>query len=294
MNNTYCISFSDIDFQILHVSSQNNTLNVISAQIFKYPSIKPLDQLLSDENIRYISDAIEQSKKNLNIQNVGLSFVLPFNYAEVKRILLPTDSDGELKKHQIRWELETTLKNDINNYKISVLTEVREEAHKKAVVVAIKKEIIKKLQIIAQQNEADIENVILNCFALENFLINQKGFSLNKNYVFLKIDKNYLEYHFFSGDKYIVSQIYLLDNMSRTREEVIVETTNERNKNISNYIDKKTTENPLELIIYGSSVNQEIMEALKKGISSKVSYATIENFPFDDSYKFIESWGSFL
>jgi hypothetical protein len=294
MNNTFCISFSDINFQLLHVSFENDALSIHSAQIFPFPSIKSLDQLLSQENINFISGLLNRYKEKTGLTNFSISFVLPFNYAEVKKILLPLDSNNDLKRQQIKWELKTTLGENINNYKISILNELKQDTYLQAFVVAIKKEIINKLQIIAQQNMADINNVILNCFSLEKFLTSQTDFKLNTNYVFLKIDGNYLEYHFFKGNKYLLSQIDLLDSNSRTREELIVEITNERYKNIFNLLDKESANNPLELKIYGSTVTQEISEALQKGISSRVSYATIQNFPSADSYKFIESWGSLL
>jgi len=295
MNNTFCISFSDINFQLLHVSSQENALSIHSAKNFKYPSINSLDQFLSEDNINFISNSIDSFRRDHELNAaVTLSIVLPFNYAEVKKVLLPINSNKDLKRQQIKWELETTLTENIENYKISVLNERREENHIQAIVVAIKKDIIKKLQIIARQNMADINNVLLNCFWLENVLNKQEDFDISKNYMFLKVDKNYLEHHFFCGNKYLLSQIDLLENMSRPREEVIVEITNERYKNISNFIDKDLVNNPLELFVYGSSVSDGIFKALEEGLSSRVRYARVENFPTDDSYKYIEAWGTFL
>lgn len=294
MNNTLSISFSDTNFQLLFASSRDSAFKIQSAQSYYYPSIKSLDQLLSSENIDFILSVIKQFKEDSGITDMSISFTLPFNYAEVKNILLPSKCSTELKKQQIQWEISSTIANDLNLYKISLMKEIEKENHIQTIVVAIKKEILKKLQSIAQNIQADISNVILNCFALEKVLLSQKGFSFDKNYVLLKIENNYLEYHFFNGNKYLLSQIDLLDNLTRTKEELIVEITNERNKNISNFIDKESGNYPLELIIYGSSATEEVFEALRKGISTKVSYATIENFPSSDDFKYIESWGSFL
>lgn len=292
MNNTFCLSFSDSDFQLLHLTKKDDRNWLHSAHHFKYASIKSIDQIISEENITFISETIKTYIDKNDISSISLSFILPFNYAEIKRIILPQNSDKNLKRSQIQWELETTLSGDLKEYKVSIMAEMEKEHYNYAIVVAIKKTIIKRLQIIAEQNNADISNVLLNCFSVENYLVNHTLFKNTKNYVFLKINRNYLEHHFFSGEKYLVSQIDLIDSSSRLRDEIIVEIVNERQKNLFNFIDKTLLDNPLELFVYGSCLTEETYEALKKGLSSKVNYAKIDDISSTDSYKYVEAWGS--
>lgn len=294
MNNTFCLSFSDIGFQLLHLNKQDDGNRLHSAHHFDYSNIKSIDQIISDENILFISKSIHEYINENHISLSSISFVLPFNFAEIKRIILPQNSDKNLKRNQIQWELETTLSGNLKEYKVFILDEMEKDSYNYAIVVAIKKSIINQLQIIAEQNKVDISDVLLNCFSIENYLVSHKKFKAKKNYVFLKVNENYLEHHFFSGDKYLLSQIDLIDLSSRARDEVIVEIVNERYKNISNFIDKERIDNPLELFVYGTSLTEETFGALNKGLSSQVNYALVEDLTSTESFKFVEAWGAVL
>ena len=80
----------------------------------------------------------------------------------------------------------------------------------------------------------------------------------------------------------------------RSKKEVVLELTHERYKNISNLFGQTLNENPFELYLYGSSLTEEILNVLKKGLSIPVEYAHIDNFPTNEDYKYIEAWGSIL
>ncbi len=294
MNNTFCLSFSDIGFQLLHVISGDNEPNINSNYQFYYPSPKAPDQIFSGESIAFISNSIYKFKTDNNVENFSLSFALPFNYADIKKVAFPLDSDKKQKKDQIEWELKTTLPGDLKDYKISVLNESNESSYSSAVVVAIKKELLVKLKYVADENKSTIKNVFLNSFALENYILHDNRYSEDKNFAFLKVNKNILEYHFFCGKQYFLSQIDSLDLLSRNKEEVVLELTHERYKNISNLFGQTLNENPFELYLYGSSLNEEIFNVLKKGLSIPVEYAQIEEFPTDEDYIYVEAWGSIL
>ena len=294
MNNTFCLSFSDIGFQLLHVITGDNGISINSNHQFNYPSAMPPDQIFSGESIAFISNNIYKFKTDNNVENFSLSFALPFNYADIKKVALPLDSDKTQKKKQIEWELKTTLSGDLKDYKISVLSESDESSFSSAVVVAIKKALLIKLKYIADENKCNIKNVFLNSFALENYILHDNRYNEDKNFAVLKVSKNILEYHFFSGKQYFLSQIDTLDLLSRRKEEVVLELTHERYKNISNLFGQTLNENPFELYLYGSSLNEEILNVLKKGLSIPVEYAHIDNFPTNEDYKYIEAWGSIL
>jgi len=294
MNNTFCLSFSDIGFQLLHVISDDNGNSINSNHQFDYPSPVSPDQFFSGEIIAFISNNIYKFKTDNNIENFTLSFALPFNYADIKKVAFPLKSDKAQKRKQIEWELKTTLQGDLKDYKISVLNESNKSSFSSAVVVAIKKALLVKLKYIADENSCGISNVFLNCFALENYILHDNRYNEEKNFAFLKVNRNVLEYHFFSGKQYFLSQIDSLDLISRNIEEVVLELTHERYKNISNLFGQTLNESPFELYLYGSSLNDEIFHVLKKGLSIPVEYAQIDNFPTNEDYKYIEAWGSIL
>jgi hypothetical protein len=294
MNNTFCLSFSDIAFQLLHVTSDDNGNLINSNHQFDYHSPKSPDQIFNSKNISFISARIGQFAEENEIENFSLSFALPFNFADIKKVAFPLQSDKTLKKKQIEWELKTTLPGELKDYKISVLNELDEQSFSSAMVVAIKKELLIHLKQIADENKSNIKNVFLNCFALENYILNDNRFGDNKNFAFLKVNKNILEYHFFGGKQYFSSQIDSLDLSSRKKEEVVLERTYERYKNILNLFEQVLNKNPFELFLYGSSLNGDILNVLKKGLSIPVEYAKIDNFPTSEDYKYIEAWGSIL
>ena len=294
MNNTFCLSFSDIGFQLLHVISDDGAIKINSNHQFEYSSPKSPDQIFSPDNITFISDSLKRYKTENNIEKFVLSLAIPFNFADVKKVAFPLNSDKMQKKQQIEWELRTTLPGELKEYKISVLNEHDESYFSSAVVVAIRKDLLIRLKQIADDNEGEIENVFLNCFALENYILHNKNYTEDKNYTFVKINKNFLEYHFFSGKQYFLSQIDSLDLSSRNKQEVVLELTHERYKNISNLFGQTLNEKPFELYLYGSSLDEEIFKVLKKGLSIPAEYAQIVDFPTNEAYKYIEAWGSIL
>lgn len=292
--NTFCLSFSDIGFQLLYVTSDDNKNIIKSNHQFDYSSPKSPDQIFNSENISFISGKIGQFVTENSIENFSLSFAIPFNFADIKKVAFPLQSDKNLKKKQIEWELNTTLPGVLKDYKISVLNEMDESSFSSAMVVAIKKDLLSQLKQISDANKCSIKNVFLNCFALENYILHDNRFGDDKNFIFLKVNKNILEYHFFGGQQYFSSQIGSLDFSSRKKEEVILERTHERYKNILNLFEQVLNKNPFELYLYGSSLDEEILKALKKGLSIPVEYAKIDNFPTPEDYKYIEAWGSIL
>lgn len=294
MNNIFCLSFSDIGVQLLNVISDDNENTINSHHQFIYPSPKSSDQIFTRDNIPFIAESVLKFKTDNAVENFSLSFALPFNFADIKKVAFPLESNKTLKKEQIEWELNTTLPGELKDYKISVLNETNDVSYSSAVVVAIKKSLLNMLQQIAEECQSEIKSVFLSCFAIENYIMHDMHYRADKNFTFVKVSKNILEYHFYSGKQHYISQIDFLDLSSRNREEIIVELTHERYKKISNLFDQTMNKNPFELYLYGSFVDEKIIKALNKGLSIPVELAHIENFPDKNAYKYIEAWGSVL
>jgi DNA gyrase/topoisomerase IV subunit B len=130
---------------------------------------------------------------------------------------------------------------------------------------------------------------------LENYLENSIAFSPDQNYIFLKIGKKYIEQHFFLGKEYLTSYIDSLNDLqNRSKEEVILELSNERSKQVESLAQQMGNTNSFDLVIYGNSISESVKDTLKNGLSLSVEYATIGSYPEKDGYKFIEAWGSIL
>jgi hypothetical protein len=127
---------------------------------------------------------------------------------------------------------------------------------------------------------------------LENLLTEDKRFSENQNYYLLKNGDAFLEHHFFAGKQYLLSYIDPIKS-NRTREEYTLERSNERYKQISNLL-SQLNKNQCVLYAYGNGLESSTMDNLKTGLSIDVAFAELNNFPQEESYKFVEAWGAVL
>ena len=238
MINTFSVSFSDNAFQIIHVSNENEQQILHAGNQFAYPNISAIDQLFTSENINFVSDKISSLKEEKKIENLSLVFSIPFNYSIVKKVCFPHESSKEQKKNQIEWELSANLSEPINSFKIMIVNENKSAPnYVEATVIAIDKKIIRMLSEIANDNNAEISRLMLNCFAIENYITEEKSFKTDINYYFLKNAEKYIEHHFYSGKQYLLSYIDPI-NGSRNRDEFIVERSNERYKQVLHLIKK--------------------------------------------------------
>lgn len=294
MINTFSVSFSDNAFQIIHLSGENEQQTLHSGKQFAYTNISAIDQLFCSENINYVSQKISSLKAEKKIENLNLVFTIPFNYSVVKKVCFPHESSKEQKKNQIEWELSANLSDPLNSFKIMIVNENKAAPnYVEATVIAINKEIIKKLSQIANDNNAEISKLMLNCFAIENFLIEEQRFKSDSNYYFLKNAENYIEHHFYSGKQYLLSYVDPI-NGKRNRDEYIVERSNERYKQVLHLIKKLNNNSHCVLYAYGNGLKASTFESLKTGLSLDVEYASLNNFPDPDSFKYLEAWGSVL
>lgn len=291
--NTFSISFSDNDFQLIHVVNEREKLNLQNGNQFPYPHSSGIDQVFCEENIAFVSNKIAELRKEKNIELLSLAFSIPFNYAVVKKVAFPHDSNKEQKRNQIEWELSANLSEPVKSYKIMIINQDQtKSAYAEATVVAISKEIIQKLLRIAEHNNAEIDRVFLNCFALENFLTEDQRFKDDTNYYLLKNGDSFLEHHFFAGKQYLLSFVDPIKS-NRSREEYTVERSNERFKQVGTLF-SQINKNRCVLYAYGNGLESSTMDNLKSGLSIDAEFAELNNFPIEESFKYIEAWGAVL
>lgn len=296
MMNTLSLSFSGDKFQLIHAEGENEDRKIISCMQYNYPQDLFFDQIFKSEHTRFVAETIQQFAKENQLDNLSILFALPFNIATIKKVAFPFDSSKEQKKAQIEWEFQTVLAGPIKEFKISVLAEKDvDSSHSQAIVVGINKKVIKELKSIAASINASLSSILLNCFAIENFIDHNQNYKNAENYVFLKVSKNFIEHHFYKGKEYFLSHIdpILLLN-GRQREDVIVEITKEHYKNVENLINQTQAEQNFKLKAYGDSLSEKDMNALKKSLSFDVDYVQINEYEKDDGFKYLEAWGSLI
>ncbi|KAA3609851.1 MAG: hypothetical protein D8M58_08595 [Calditrichaeota bacterium] len=296
MNNTFSVSFSDNSFQLIHSASDGKEQALVSCSQHPYPNPVSVDQIFNPDNLLALIDAVNNLKTSNNLEDIELAFSLPFNYAKIKKVAYPKDSDKKLKRTQIEWELASVTSDNIKDFKISVLNENKKHSeYNEALIVAINKSLIKKLQYVAEESGAGISGVFLNCFSLENYLDYNKAFGQDQNYIFLKMGEKYIEHHYFLGKDYFSSCVDLvMEANNRSKEELVLELSNERYKQAVNIAGQMENSNKFNLIVFGNSVSESIVDTLKNGLSLSVEYAGIGNYSESDGYKYIEAWGSIL
>jgi hypothetical protein len=297
MNNTFSISFSDNAVQLIHVTTDNDGTKLCSCDNYQFPQQDPLDKVFCPENLVFFSKIIAEKRTGTNPEDLSILFCIPFNFACVKTVAFPVGSDKIQKKNQIEWEFNTVLQGNINEYKISVVNEsVENEGFSKATAVALSRSLLKNLQNIAEENEIAIAGIFLNCFSIENYLDKSDNES-DKNHIFLKIGNHHIEHHFYNKKRYLTSFIdAIILNNNQTREQYIVELAQDRIKQVSNLVTPGIEDSQFNMVVYGASLKDEITNVLKDNLSIPVENAQIPEFMdnVQDSYKYIEAWGSIL
>ncbi len=296
MNNIFSLSFSDNSFQLVHSTSEGQEQKLVSCNQLRYSQPVSVDQIFNEGNLHSVIEAVTDLKDRNSLQDVDLLFSLPFNFAKIKKIAYPNDSDKKLKRSQIEWELESVISENIKSFKISVLKESKNQKnYSEALIVAISKALVKKLQYVAEESKTGISGVFINCLSIENYLENNNTLSSDQNHLFLKVGDKYIEQHFFLAKQYLTSYIDLMKEMhKRSREEIILELLTDRLKEAVSLASQMENNNKFRLIIYGNSVSDNVVGTLKKGLSLSVECAGIDNYSEQDGYKYIEAWGSTL
>lgn len=296
MQNTFSISFSDSAFQIVHSTQEGENSQFVAYEQNSFDQSVSIDALLKPQTLTKIVDRINQFKQQQSIEEAELVFALPFNYAHVKQVVFPAGTDKKEKRSIIEWEMEAVVHEPIKNYKMSVLNQrVHNEQYTQAMVVAINKTIIKELLTIAEKCNLTLASVVLNCFSLESVLdqANFKNETLNQ--LFLKVGTRFVEHHFFVDGQYHLSAIDLINSSeSRSFDDLLVESSKERIKQIANQVQQTGKNSQFEMFVYGDTLLEETVNALKSGLSLPVNYAQAGNGIKVDGYKYIEAWGAVI
>jgi len=295
MNNTFSISFSDSAFQLIHVVTDNGNAKVLSSNNYSFTKQGSLDQVFSQDNISFVSKVLAEKREILDEVSPSIVFCLPFNFATIKTIPFPADSDKAKKKSLIEWELNMALSEDIKEYKISIINEFQSnDEFSEVTVVAIKRSLLKDIQSLADENETSIDGIFLNCFSIENFL-EKTNFAAGRNHIFVKVNDKNVEHHFFNQKRHLTSFVdAIILNKNYTREQYIVELAQDRIKQVSNLVTPRIDDSLFNLILYGPAINNELLKMFKDKMSMPVVSVPIPGLDEQESHTYIEAWGSIL
>jgi len=298
MNNIFSLSFSNLNFQVLHLTNNENKINLISHQTHQYPFKYNFDNLFASENIEAIAGIINDQKENAGIDNLTLMISLPINFSLQKKIALPVNAEEVVINEQVEWELSHYLPGELSDFKV-IMTDSSFDYndYKETLFICIHKKIINSLKMLADHCNSSLSKLVVDNFALENFIITNKIIDLSKNQILFNIDKIQHLSHFYIGGKYFTSYSENINPLKlNSYNEKIVRISKEKYLVIKNLNEQLPfgQNREIEIFIYGQGLSDTLTDALKKSFSGpvhKIEASAYPNMEPADIYKYVEVLG---
>ncbi|RMH63029.1 MAG: hypothetical protein D6677_08410 [Calditrichaeota bacterium] len=254
-------SFTNRFFEIL-IPGTSAPNEVMVSQRCDYGTNDSDYRLLTDDNLNTWRDELKRFMTEQGWEEARLSIALPYNQAYVTWVYVPADADKSVKKQQIEWAISQQLPAPVSEYKISVLDEDKDsETSLRIRVVAMEKRLIKKLIGITRTCNLTLKALLINSFALENFI--QSTHNDSGLMHILKITPRIIENHLFENGRY--RQTYLHDTKQEdfTNPGQIAEIINSANKKYGQY-NPEAADLPTQALIYGVDELEHLMPELAK------------------------------
>jgi len=164
----------------------------------------------------------------------------------------------------------------------------------------LKKSLIRTVSELAKMCNASLNSIMLNNFALENFLHRYQLVNPKANQIVFKIGSTSIETHFFVGGRYYAS---FVDNMNLNAEsaeiqETIVNTIRDNYKHFLNLSENLPVieSEQFQTLAYGNALTDELITKLSGDFSAELNKLEIRNYPdqLSESHNFIEALGTAL
>jgi Tfp pilus assembly PilM family ATPase len=282
MKDIFGISLSDTDFQLVHVFADDNLKTLQSLKNYSYLPDTSFDNSLNPENLTHIAEIILHYKEENHISEMGINFSIPVNFAKTKRVAVPLDADSKVIYDQIEWELNNYLGSSKNEYKIIKTDNVVVfDSFKEILIIAIKKDLIENINILAQKVGAELNLLSLNIFSVENYLKANELFNETENQLVFKVGRFHIDSYLYIGGEYYFSFTDTIHNIGSNKDEElkrILMLTKDRHKKCLNLIDQLpfSTNMQLNTFIYGNGLSNKIYKLISDNFSDK-----IEKMPAD-------------
>ncbi|GEM_PF-6344064 len=299
MKDIFGISLADTEFQLVHVFADDNLKTLQSLKNYPYLPNTAFDNALNPENLTHISDIILNYKDKNHVSELTINFTIPVNFAKTKRVAIPLNAAPDVLHTQIEWELNNYLGSVRNEYKIiKTENEVSFDNYKEILMIAIKKDLIENINILAKKLGAELNLLSLNIFSVENYLKANELADETENQLIFKVGKYHLDTYLYVGGNYYLSFTDTLHNLNSGNENEIkriLMLTKDRHKKCLNLIDQIPfkTNQVLNAFIYGNGLNNKIYKLISDNFSDKIEKMPAEQItdtPESDS-AFIETLG---
>jgi hypothetical protein len=301
MKSIFGISLADEGMFLTHLLQNQDQKDLLYTGHFDYPFEYRDDLMFDEKNLLKLSDIIVKQKETRQIEELSICFVLPFKFAYLKNIALPKKSNTLIEKSQIEWEMSNYVTGDLSDYKV-INTEhmFTYGNYTEIIILAVKKSLIKALLQLSSSCNADLGSIIMNNFALENFLNYYDLCNKEEQQIVFRIGKNSIETHLYFNGKYYSS---MNENLNLVSEETdptqkIIGCIKENYKYFTNLCEQlpDIQKKPIKTMIYGTSVTDELIMKIKRNFSNEFVELNIKNYPeyLTNSQNFIEAFGAIL
>ncbi|MEJ2543389.1 MAG: hypothetical protein P8Y99_04925 [Calditrichaceae bacterium] len=145
--------------------------------------------------------------------------------------------------------------------------------YKEILFICINKEIIKNISSIAQIGGGDLDKLLVENLAMENFLNKKNIYDPNKNQILFNVDVLQFLSHFYFAGKYYYSYSQNINPLkSNTFNEKAVKISKELFLNIKNLNEQLPfgKDRELEIFAYGQALTDELLNSIKDDFNCTV------------------------
>ena len=271
MNNYFGISFSGRGLHLVH--TREDTLS--SAEVIPYPLPPKLKELFADGFMEEMAKIVRDKKDEYDADDLSLKIALPAQYAFLKKVAVPLDTDSTTLFEQMKWDLDSYLPDKIENYKV-VKTDIEYdfESHKELLVICINKSIIQSFIDLSTKAEAHLDELVLDTFCIERFLKNNNYWSESSNTVVIKIDTFVLKTDLFINGKYYQSFSEPLQGLTHNvpLDERIQDIIKQHLGQIESHLEflPFVKVKDLNLFIHGCGLSDQIYNTLQSAVNQEL------------------------
>ncbi|MEJ2053848.1 MAG: hypothetical protein P8X42_08015 [Calditrichaceae bacterium] len=213
---------------------------------------------------------------------------------------MPVDVEQNIINEQVEWELSHYLPGQLSDIKV-IMTDSSFEysGYKEVLFICINKKILNYINIMAQLSDSTLSKLLVENFAIENYLLTNKLIDPVKNQILFNIDNIQLISHYFIGGKYFTSYTDNINPLKmNTYNEKVVRIAKEKYLVIKNLNEQLPfgKNKDLEVFVYGQALTELLLTDIQASFSDPVHKPHASNYPNLDSNevsKYVEGLGIF-
>ena len=271
MNNYVGLSFSAENIYYANFLKNEKKFTLDHVGIIGYPFPYNERNFFNDNNIVSLATLIINEFHSIQIDNTTVSISIESNLTKPKRVLIPTGLSMEEEKEQIKWDLQQSILDSIDEYTYLVTSNtILSNIYKNILVIAIKKNIIDFYRRLVGYAKITLENLSINQLSAEICLHNILS-ELNGLNILFKITKNLIETTYIWNGNYYSSCYDRLWGKIKKRnfEDLIIEKITSKIKYIEIFFEeiehKPVTIN--KIFLYGNGIDDPLINMITKNVS---------------------------